>query len=374
MKYFVEKEGDFVIPFDASRWKAVQESYDAWWKGTSSRPLAGAAVRREDAPQLPPPITQANCTDWSKSPRELVCAIEDYLSTFDYWGDAYPVYSMDCFGPGVAAAMLGAEADNKTGRVWFLPRERKAISDLHFEFDPHNPWFLRLRDIYLTAAERFQGKALLSMADLGGILDILSTFRPGELLLYDLIDEPEQVKRLTEEAEEAWRRIYWEFYKAQNAAEYGCTDWSTIYSRDPSYVLQCDFCYMIGTDMFEEFVLHTLQRDCAALANTLYHLDGEGELRHLERLLAIPELKAVQWVPGAGKPECDAYPEIYKKIIAAGKLAQVNSGSLEVFERVVEESERPGAFHRQLLFAEADRKEEIVSSFRRLHVFRGGTS
>lgn len=56
---------------------------------------------------------------------------------------------------------------------------------------------------------------------------------------------------------------------------------------------------MIGTDMFEEFVLHTLQRDCLALTNTLYHLDGEGELRHLDRLLSIPALKAVQWVPGA---------------------------------------------------------------------------
>ena len=54
--------------------------------------------------------------------------------------------------------------------------------------------------------------------------------------------------------------------------------------------------------MFEEFVLHTLQRDCLALTNTLYHLDGEGELRHLDRLLSIPALKAVQWVPGAGKP------------------------------------------------------------------------
>lgn len=125
---------------------------------------------------------------------------------------------------------------------------------------------------------------------------------------------------------------------------------------------------MIGTDMFEEFVLHTLQRDCLALTNTLYHLDGEGELRHLDRLLSIPALKAVQWVPGAGKPDCDAYPEIYRKITAAGKLAQVNSGSLEVFERVVEGSGRPGAFHRQLLFAEADSKQELLSSLRRLRV------
>ena len=203
---------------------------------------------------------------------------------------------------GKLRRLVGGNQSPPAGRSRRPPGEQKEISELHFEFDPHNRWFLRLRELYLTAAAHFRGNALLSMVDLGGVLDILSTFRPGELLLYDLIDEPEQVKRVTKEIEEAWRKIYWELYGAQNAAEYGCTDWSTIYSRSPSYVLQCDFCYMIGTDMFEEFVLHTLQRDCLALTNTLYHLDGEGELRHLDRLLSIPALKAVQWVPGAGKP------------------------------------------------------------------------
>lgn len=139
---------------------------------------------------------------------------------------------------GKLRRLVGGNQSPPAGRSRRPPGEQKEISELHFEFDPHNRWFLRLRELY----------------------------------------------------------------EAQNAAEYGCTDWSTIYSRSPSYVLQCDFCYMIGTDMFEEFVLHTLQRDCLALTNTLYHLDGEGELRHLDRLLSIPALKAVQWVPGAGKP------------------------------------------------------------------------
>jgi len=38
------------------------------------------------------------------------------------------------------------------------------------------------------------------MTDLGGNLDILSTFRPGTDLLLDLYDHPEDVKRLTGEA------------------------------------------------------------------------------------------------------------------------------------------------------------------------------
>jgi hypothetical protein len=33
----------------------------------------------------------------------------------------------------------------------------------------------------------------------------------------------------------------------------------------------------------------------------LYHLDGPQALRYLDRLLEIPAVHAIQWVPGAGR-------------------------------------------------------------------------
>lgn len=86
--------------------------------------------------------------------------------------------------------MLGAQLDNRTGKVWFHPTDVKEISELSFQFDPENLWFCRIKEIYSACVNRFGGKAILSMVDLGGILDILATFRPGELLMYDL-DEDE---------------------------------------------------------------------------------------------------------------------------------------------------------------------------------------
>jgi len=32
----------------------------------------------------------------------------------------------------------------------------------------------------------------------------------------------------------------------------------------------------------------------------IYHLDGPGAIHHLDTLLNLPELHAIQWVPGAG--------------------------------------------------------------------------
>jgi len=45
-------------------------------------------------------------------------------------------------------------------------------------------------------------------------------------------------------------------------------------------------------------------------------------LYDLDALLEIEALKGVQWVPGAGQPGVTRWPEIYRKIRAAGKRIQ----------------------------------------------------
>jgi 5-methyltetrahydrofolate--homocysteine methyltransferase len=75
--------------------------------------------------------------------------------------------------------------------------------------------------------------------------------------------------------------------------------------------------------MFDEFVKPELQASCKRLKNAFYHLDGVGQLPHLDSLLAIPELKGIQWVPGDGKPGTTHWPEVYRRIRKAGKLIQV---------------------------------------------------
>ena len=85
------------------------------------------------------------------------------------------------------------------------------------------------------------------------------------------------------------------------------------------------YVHALKTDkaMFDEFVLPELAESCRKLDRTIYHLDGVGELNHLDSLLTIKELNAIQWVPGAGQPGRDKWPEVQKKIIDGGKNIQV---------------------------------------------------
>jgi hypothetical protein len=80
---------------------------------------------------------------------------------------------------------------------------------------------------------------------------------------------------------------------------------------------------MIGPAMFDEFVKPEIVATCEKLPRTVYHLDGVGQLAHLDSLLDIEPLDGVQWVPGDGKPGSAHWPEVFRKIHAAGKRIQI---------------------------------------------------
>lgn len=317
------------IDFSPGRWENIRETYEQWWEGTLERPILpvilegrGAIGKQPETPLL----TQATCHELHIPAKALIDRIDYELSNNLYLGDAFPYVNLDVFGPGIAAAFLGAELDNSTGRVWYHPREILPVSELHFEYDPENIWLQRIKEICHEAMRFWQGQVLVGMPDLGGILDILSTFRPGENLLLDLYDEPEEVKRLCREIQGLWHRFYRDINEVLQPVNPGYSDWARIYSAKPCYVLQSDFSYMISPQMFDEFTRPYLAEDCRLLPRTLYHLDGVGQLPHLDSLLEIAELGAVQWVPGDGKPGQTHWPEVYQKIHQAGKRIQIWEG------------------------------------------------
>lgn len=130
------------------------------------------------------------------------------------------------------------------------------------------------------------------------------------------------------------------------------------------YMLQCDFAYMISPDQFEEFVLPELKTCCKRIARPFYHLDGKGQLGHLDHLLSIAELRGIQWVPGDGAPDCSHWPEVYEKIVAADRLVQVFA-DIEVLEKVLAQTERPELmqFIGSIEAGEEERLNKIFSQY-----------
>lgn len=357
--------------YSKSRFSETKERYEEWWEHKNTRPLAGVAVKCRQ-PDLPKPkfplLTQENCNDFHMSVNDILDAIEYEVCSYEYYGDSFPMFSLDCFGPGIVAAILGAELDNSTGSVWFHAPKVEELEDLRFGFSEDNAWFQRLKQLMLKSVERFEGRILLSMPDLSGILDILAVFRPGELLPMDLYDEPEEVQRLCRELYEAWMKIYWRFAEYLNMKEFGYTDWSSLWSKKPSYVIQEDFSYMISQDMFEEFVYPNLHRFCNDLDRTLYHMDGSGEIKHASKIAGLKKLGAVQWVPGAGNPTSEHYPELHRLFEAAGKNLQIPGQGLDKMLLVAEQLDCPNCLHHTMIRCGEDEKEKNLAYLKKLNI------
>jgi len=331
------------IRFGNDRWERVREAYWLWWAGRLDRPVINVTICGMDPGRAKPDLPSRSLTAeyGFDIPAEDVVDIWDYyLSCRSYPGDAFP-HIWPNFGPGVMAEFLGARAEVGNDTVWFGPTRNVPIQQLELAYREHSPWLDRILDIYRAAVRRWNGAVQISMIDLGGNLDILSTFlQPGQLAM-DLYDHPGQVKRLTWQAHDLWFRYFDRINHILQPVNPGYTCWCPIFSSQPYYMLQCDFASMISPAMFDEFVKPELTAACLRLPNSFYHLDGPGQLPHLDSLLEIPELQGIQWVPGAGQPDWRNWPDVFRRIRAAGKLIQVYSWPLETLDVLADQIGSP---------------------------------
>lgn len=313
------------IHFTAERMKQVYENHARWWKGELDRPLVKITV--PDAyPEIPteaPSLSQATCMDLQWTPEQVIDATDAVLSRQEYLGDAFPFVNFDAFGPGVVAAFAGgARMDNSSGNVWFFPDREREIEDIHVAYDPDNDILRRIKALYRAGLEKWKGAVIMGMPDLGGVMDVAATLRGSQNLLMDVIEAPEEVVRLCAEIQAAWYEAYEDVSKLLWPQVYNSC-WSGLLSKPSSYVIQCDFSYMISGQMFREFAMDTLRNDTRRISHLIYHLDGIGALRHLDDLLTLEQLDAIQWVFGAGQPQAEHWLDVYRKIEAAGKQYQI---------------------------------------------------
>jgi len=313
------------IDFNLERWESVKENAQKWWAGELDRPLIQIRLKGQNPNRDKPKFPFYEFTSFYDLtiPAEVVIDCIDYeLSCTKFLGDAFPDFRPN-FGPGVIAAFMGAQLENGLETVWFHPENEVPIEQLNFEFKKENVWFTRIKSIIIACQKRWGKLVQIGLTDLGGSLDILSSFRPGEKLLLDLYDHPKEVKRLIWQAHESWWQYFEEFQTIYKPFNQGFSSWAPIFSEDSFYMLQCDFCYMISPAMFEKFVKPELDATAKKLKNAFYHLDGIGQLPHLDSLLKMENIKGIQWVPGDGQPGVEHWPEVYQKIYNSGKMTQI---------------------------------------------------
>jgi hypothetical protein len=306
--------------FNESDWKRIRQDYTAFWQGQLGRPLVaayGAKDPSQGAGSFYTPYTP------QMSAEQIVSNARQGLDNTLCYGDAFPIFWPN-FGPGLTSAMADVcGLHYSAGSIWFEPKQMKRLEEITIKADLKNEWFLKIREVTRLAIEQFGTGAQVAFTDLGGNLDLLSACRTPNNLLMDLIDCPDEVKRVLWEFHEAWWVYYSELAGIIEKQNLGFVPWALTWAPGRTYIMQCDFASMISPDMFGEFVVPEVQMICRKLDYAFFHLDGPGMVPHLEHLLAMKELHGIQWQPGAGAPSGDTWTDLVSRILDAGKLVQL---------------------------------------------------
>lgn len=242
-----------------------------------------------------------------------------------YLGEGFPSFFVN-MGPGALAACIGGSYKLAPATVWFENEpfpigDFEAFDPAGLKLDTQSPCFQVVERITSAALEESHGRYLTSMTDIGGTLDVVASLRGTQTLLMDLYDYPDQVLAAADRVDELWEQMFTCLQEKIGARQEGTSSWQGLYCPGTHYPLQCDFSAMISPEQFREFVTPSLRRHCRFLDYSIYHWDGPGQLCHLDNLLAIPELDAIQWVPGDGAPlqDDDQWFPYYRKILDSGK-------------------------------------------------------
>jgi hypothetical protein len=208
-------------------------------------------------------------------------------------------------------------------------------------------WWKRHFEVLTQAVRENHGRYLVGLPDLIENIDVLAQLRDGQMLLMDLLERPDWVKDQIARI----NQCYFETYDAMLPYvrdPWGGTTFTAfgLWAPGKTAKVQCDFSCMISGEMFREFVVPALTEQCAWLDYSMYHLDGTTAVHHLDALLEIDSLDAIEWtsqagLPGGGSPQ---WYDLYRRIKAAGKSVQAIDVRPEEVEPLIDAVGPAGLF------------------------------
>jgi hypothetical protein len=236
-----------------------------------------------------------------------------------FHGETFPVFWPN-LGPNVYAAFFGGDLEYGEVTSWIKHPVHLPADIDQLCFSRQNPYFLKIEEMTRLALEKCPGHAWVGYTDLHGSLDCAADWRDPQELCMDLFDDPAFVHRLVDLADSRFFEVYDHFDAMLKATDQPSVTWMAIPSHGKMHIPSCDFCNMISPEAFDEHYLPSLRREAAHMTHNIFHVDGKGVARHLDRILEVPNIQAIQWVQGVGTDEpILQWMPVIRRIQAAGK-------------------------------------------------------
>ena len=240
-----------------------------------------------------------------------------YVAHSSLMADMLPVANTQ-LGPGSLAAILGGVFEGGEDTIWIHPNPN--YSD-DIVFNPNHPNYLLHKDLLKACKQKAQGHYYVGMPDLMEGLDVLAAIKGTDQVLLDTVMQPEILEHQMQQINDIYFQVFDELYDIIREGDEMAFCYFSSWAPGKMSKLQSDISTMISVDDYRRFVQPFIREQCQKIDYTLYHLDGVGAMHHLDALLEIKELNAIQWTPGVGEPQGGSpkWYDLYKKILAHGK-------------------------------------------------------
>ena len=297
--------------------------YDAFFKGeVYDRPPVCFTFWKDDSEDSaikPENKTYANHKDRWMDVEYRARQTDYYIGRTEYYADAMPTVFPN-LGPEIFSAICGCDYYFGPETTWTSPN----IIDWEKDIDKavvnrSNEYFIAIDDFIRELLKYSKDKFAVGFTDFHAGADHLAALRDPEKLCTDLYDYPGFVKDKLKSSYIEYYKLYEYFYNMTTLEGEPTSSWINLVVDGRYNVVQNDFSCMISKKMFEEFFLDGIIEECEKLDHSIYHLDGPNALKHLDVLLEIKKLDAVQWVCGAGNDGFNRWIPVYQKVQKAHK-------------------------------------------------------
>ncbi len=240
-----------------------------------------------------------------------------YVAHSCLMADMLPVANTQ-LGPGSLAAILGGVFEGGEDTIWIHP-DPHYTDDIVFE--PNHPNYQLHKQLLQACKRKAQGHYYVGMPDLMEGLDVLAAIKGTDKVLLDTVMQPEVLEHQMQQINDIYFHVFNELYDIIREGDEMAFCYFSSWAPGKMSKLQSDISTMISVDDYRRFVQPFIREQCQKIDYTLYHLDGVGAMHHLDALLEIKELNAVQWTPGVGEPQggSSKWYDLYRKILAGGK-------------------------------------------------------
>jgi hypothetical protein len=293
----------------------ITQRYEAWWRQElTGHPIFMASANKNPARPIRRRLSLLD------DPEAWYAAKVEDLNQQHRVGDTIPTIRAD-FGAVLQGGLYGGLRESSADTSWthpFIDDDWSNTPNWRLP-DPENEWWIRMQTLLSRAAEDAAGNYVVCTPDLGSSADTLITLRGSTSLAYDMVDRPETIHAAVDEMYFGWRQAFMELYRQTVDLGAPMIHFFGLWSSQPYALMACDFNALIGPKHFEEMFLPDIARQSETAERAFFHLDGPGAAKHIDSLLTVPGLQAIQFTPGAGYPSAMDWVDMFRKIQESGR-------------------------------------------------------